>query len=748
MDERLLTEKLVGFDSSNAQGVKLCAGFVRGWLEARDVQVHELSVRELPVLVADAGPEDAPHTVLLHGHLDVVPGHEEQFEPRLEGDRLFGRGAYDMKGALAALMLAIADLQGSEGVRVRLGIVPDEESEEEVERGCDLLLEQGFVGDFAITGEPTDMLVGVAAKGVLAMRIRVDGRAAHGATPWLGQNAILKAIEVFHLIEALPFAGESSELYDRPSINLGRILGGDALNKVPDACVIDVDVRYLPEQEPEAILDQVKAVEGAEVISTFRRPPALVDPASPFVRALCDAASPHHPDQVTSIGRDGASDAVSFLRVGIPAVEFGPLGAGHHGPEEWVSSPLPGELPPHDHGLRGLTSVAIARSWSRSVIDEPRDDELGDDEGTDHADEGPDAPRPQTWAGRARAEADEPADDEAATPEPAGDEAHEEADEREEPPDEFEFSEDEADEPEDEDEDGSDAADEAEPEEDDHAETADAEEPEAGAEGEPEDAEEPDAEGEAEDKPEDKPEAGEKPGQETVEVDTLAISDREAEQEAAHAGLKARAEKTAAHRVATSGAQAAVAGAVASLPDEGAGEAPKRNVWWRFLAASFVVVASTAAATLDRVPALPDRHRQRPQGRRDVRATRSTRSLSEVDGGDPQTILILGSDKRTTAPGDPGRSDTTMLLRVDPEKEFLSLLSLPARPAGRDPGLRNRQAERRLLVRRAVRGEAGRRPAAHAGDRQAAARNRHQPHRQRRLRGLLRRDQRHRLRLH
>ena len=339
MDERVLTEKLIGFDSSGAQGVTLCAGFVRGWLEARDVAVHEFAVRELPVLVADAGPADAPITVLLHGHLDVVPGFDEQFVPRLEGDRLFGRGAYDMKGGLAALMLAIADLQGSEGVRVRLGIVPDEESEEEVERGCDLLLEEGFVGDFAITGEPTDMLVGVAAKGVLALRIQVEGRAAHGATPWLGENAILSAIEVFHLIESLPFARESSELYDRPSINLGRILGGDALNKVPDHCVIDVDVRYLPEQDPDAILEQVEEIDGAQVVSTFRRPPALVDPASPFVRALCDAASPHHPEEVTSVGRDGASDAVSFLRVGIPAVEFGPLGAGHHGPEEWVSIP-------------------------------------------------------------------------------------------------------------------------------------------------------------------------------------------------------------------------------------------------------------------------------------------------------------------------------------------------------------------------------------------------------------------------
>ncbi len=339
MDERLLTEKLVGFDSSTAQGVKLCAGFVRGWLEARDVQVHELAVRELPVLVADAGPTDAPLTVLLHGHLDVVPGFEEQFVPRLEGENLYARGAYDMKGGLAALMLAIADLQDLKDIRVRLGIVPDEESEEEVERGCDLLLEEGFVGDFAITGEPTDMLVGVAAKGVLAVRVRVEGRAAHGATPWLGENAILRAFQVFREIESLPFAAESSELYDRPSINLGRILGGDALNKVPDACVIDVDLRYLPEQDPEAILDQVRGIDGAEVISTFRRPPALVDPASPFVRALCDAASPHHPERVTSVGRDGASDAVSFLRAGIPAVEFGPVGAGHHGPEEWVSIP-------------------------------------------------------------------------------------------------------------------------------------------------------------------------------------------------------------------------------------------------------------------------------------------------------------------------------------------------------------------------------------------------------------------------
>jgi succinyl-diaminopimelate desuccinylase len=344
MEERALTEELIGYDTSTAEGIRLCAGFVKGWLEARDIVARQVGVRDLPVTIAEVGPDEAAQTVLLHGHVDVVPGHPEQFRPRLDGDRLYGRGAYDMKGALACLMFALADLRDQDRVRVRLGIVPDEESEEEADRGGDRLVKTGFVGDFAITGEPTDMHIGVAAKGVLAMRIQVSGRAAHGATPWLGQNAILRAHEVFREIESLPFASQSSELFDRPSINLGRILGGDALNKVPDTCFMDVDVRYLPEQEPEGILAQVRGLPGAKVVSTFSRPPVVVDPDSVYVRALRAAAAPHSDGQVRGVvGRDGASDAVWFLRAGVPAVEFGPLGDGHHGPDEWVSvSSLPG----------------------------------------------------------------------------------------------------------------------------------------------------------------------------------------------------------------------------------------------------------------------------------------------------------------------------------------------------------------------------------------------------------------------
>jgi succinyl-diaminopimelate desuccinylase len=340
VEARALTEELIGYDTSTVEGIKLCAGFVKGWLDAREIAAEQLGVRGLPVTMAEVGPSDGQPVVLLHGHIDVVPGRQEQFMPRVEGDRLYGRGAYDMKGALACLLLALADLRGQDRVRVRLGIVPDEESEEETDRGGDRLVEAGFVGDFAITGEPTDLHVGVAAKGVLAMRLLVSGRAAHGATPWEGDNAILRAYEVFRELQSLPFASQSSELFDRPSINLGRILGGDALNKVPDSCVIDVDVRYLPEQDPGEILAQVRDLPGTRVISTFSRPPAMVDPELPYVISLREAAGSVGDATARGIvGRDGASDAVSFLRAGIPAVEFGPVGGGHHGPDEWVSIP-------------------------------------------------------------------------------------------------------------------------------------------------------------------------------------------------------------------------------------------------------------------------------------------------------------------------------------------------------------------------------------------------------------------------
>ncbi|MEA2403695.1 MAG: succinyl-diaminopimelate desuccinylase, partial [Thermoleophilaceae bacterium] len=150
----------------------------------------------------------------------------------------------------------------------------------------------------------------------------------------------LKAVDVFRQIESLPFARQSSELFDRPSISLGRIIGGDAMNQVPDSCAIDVDIRYLPGQDRDAILADIDVIPDTEVQVIFCREPAIVDRDNPFVQALASAvAGADTPAHQISVGRDGASDIVSFLEAGVPGVEFGPTGAGHHGPEEWVSIP-------------------------------------------------------------------------------------------------------------------------------------------------------------------------------------------------------------------------------------------------------------------------------------------------------------------------------------------------------------------------------------------------------------------------
>src|SRR3954463_15523721 len=225
MDERVLCERLITYDTSTPEGIASAAGFVKGWLEARDIDVRTETNNGLPVLAATVGAGSGP-TIVLHGHLDVVPGRPEQFEPRVDGDRLYGRGAYDMKGGLAAMMCATRDLAAQSGVKVHFVCVSDEESDEDGRRGSDYLVEKGYTGDFAITGEPTDMHIGVQAKGVLALRLEVSGTAAHGATPWLGDNAVLKAIDVFRTIESMRFTRESSELFDRPSVSLGRIIGG------------------------------------------------------------------------------------------------------------------------------------------------------------------------------------------------------------------------------------------------------------------------------------------------------------------------------------------------------------------------------------------------------------------------------------------------------------------------------------------------------------------------------------------
>ncbi len=119
-------------------------------------------------------------------------------------------------------------------------------------------------------------------------------------------------------------------------MNLGRLHGGDAINRVPDRCTAELDVRFLPGQEPDDILAQVQGLWPATE-QIYQVAAVNVDPANPHVLALLGALSGcGRPG--AAIARDGASDVAVFQALGIPGVEFGPTGAGHHGPDEYVEA--------------------------------------------------------------------------------------------------------------------------------------------------------------------------------------------------------------------------------------------------------------------------------------------------------------------------------------------------------------------------------------------------------------------------
>jgi len=337
-----LTRRLARYRSYTPGVAQSAVDFINGWFEARGfdpIRYHGAGPDgELTSLVIRVGSGEP--RILLHGHVDVVPGEEWQFEPHEENGELFGRGVYDMKGALAAMMYAVEDLnEVGCPATVELLIVPDEERDYDGPTGAEILIRNGHLGDFLITGEPTDFHIGTQAKGVLDLRVTLLGKSAHGSRPWLGKNAVLMAYEHFWQVNELPFASERSELFPYPSINLARIIGGDVINRVPDRATYDLDVRYLPRQNPEEITRQVRSLDfPAEVEVLFSREPTYVSRRNPYVKALREVAARHFHGNPVGVGRHGASDIVYFQRAGVPGVEFGPIGGGHHGPREYVVS--------------------------------------------------------------------------------------------------------------------------------------------------------------------------------------------------------------------------------------------------------------------------------------------------------------------------------------------------------------------------------------------------------------------------
>ena len=289
-------------------------------------------------------------TLMFCGHMDTVgvAGMDAPFRPVQRDGLLYGRGAQDMKGGIAAMVGAARILVESGGLERGRLIVAAVVDEEHASLGADALVAT-WRADAAIVTEPTDLQVAVAHKGFEWIEIETRGRAAHGSRPADGRDAILRMGRVLAGLETLNRklqAGPAHRLLGTASLHASIITGGSELSSYPDRCVLQVERRTLPNEglsvgwiELRALLDHLKQ-EDAEFEADAR--PMLSRSAYEIDRsnALPDlmrsaAASMGCESSVT--GMTYWSDAAILGAAGIPSVLFGPGGAGLHSKQEHVN---------------------------------------------------------------------------------------------------------------------------------------------------------------------------------------------------------------------------------------------------------------------------------------------------------------------------------------------------------------------------------------------------------------------------
>jgi acetylornithine deacetylase len=350
-----LTSRLIAIDSVNpvlvpgGAGETEIAAFVAEWAGANGLesQVVEATPGRPSVIVRARGTGGG-RTLLLCGHIDTVnvDGMIGPHTPRVDGDRLHGRGAYDMKSGVAAALIACRDAAalGLAGDVVVAAVADEEHSSlgvQEVLAHVD--------ADAAIVTEPTELEVVVAHKGFVWAQIEVTGRAAHGSRPELGVDAIVKAGPVLTGLGELDanLGASTHPRLGRGSVHASLIEGGIELSSYPARCVIGIEWRTLPgetaasvEAELDALLERCRAADpqlDATQRTLLVREPFDVDPRADIVAAVTAAATATLSAAPTVTGVPYWADAAFIAAAGIPTVMFGASGEGAHAIEEWVS---------------------------------------------------------------------------------------------------------------------------------------------------------------------------------------------------------------------------------------------------------------------------------------------------------------------------------------------------------------------------------------------------------------------------
>jgi acetylornithine deacetylase len=303
-------------------------------------------------IVARCDMPGARRTLLLEVHQDTVPTDHMTIDPFgavIENGRLYGRGACDVKGGMAAMLAAFGRLVRARPAGAANVVLACTVDEEHTFLGVQELVKRGLRADMAVVAEPTQLQIINAHKGVVRWHLASTGRSCHSSAPEQGVNAIYRMARLLAAIERFAEALRQSPgdpLLGPPTLSVGRIEGGTSVNTVPDRCLLEIDRRLLPGEDPVAALNELATYLHQEAAwddfpwqcsEPWLSMPALDREGSADLvtglGAAIDAVAGAHRVNVVPYG----TDASTIARVGIPAVVFGPGDiACAHTRDEWV----------------------------------------------------------------------------------------------------------------------------------------------------------------------------------------------------------------------------------------------------------------------------------------------------------------------------------------------------------------------------------------------------------------------------
>ncbi len=350
-------EQLVRINSINPSlvaggcGEAEIAAFIAGVL--RTIGLEALTFESAPGRATAVGTwkgTGGGRALMLNGHADTVgvEGMSDPFSARIADGRLYGRGAHDMKGSLAAC-LGAAKILADEGARLRGDLVVSAVADEEYASAGTVDLLARCRVDGAIVTEPTNMAVCLAHKGYVWIEVETRGRAAHGSRFTEGVDAVMRMGRFLAKLDGLEQGlrtGSAHPLVGPSSLHAAMIRGGTGLSTYAESCRLQVERRTVPGETVDGVVAQLRELADDLVAADpsyevtvrpfFSREPFEVPPDAPIVRALAASAQTVLGSSPPFVGDTPWMDAALFAASGVDTVVMGPRGAGEHSAVEWV----------------------------------------------------------------------------------------------------------------------------------------------------------------------------------------------------------------------------------------------------------------------------------------------------------------------------------------------------------------------------------------------------------------------------